>query len=326
MKQIPLTQGLWALVDDSDYEVVSQFTWHTAKRGKKLFYAETSVGYGETKRNIYLHRFLIPDSEEVHHKDGDGLNCQRFNLIAATRTTNSRGFIRKKSDTTSPYRGVCWKARDSRWEANIVEDKKQTYLGFFKYAHEAALAYDREAVRRWAEQASPNFRRVGREGRTTILMVGWGRSGKDAGAEILAELTGLRYGFSFSRAALPFMCEVLGQDEKTAWEERHNHRTTWKNHLDHLREGDETLLAEMALGHGEILAGLRDIKELEAVRKKSLFSHILWVHRPGIPPDPTTTFGPEDADEVIDNSGTLDEYRETLRQWAIKNHLCKSSV
>lgn len=318
MKEIVLTQGKLAQIDDSDFERVSRHCWTAIEKGK-TWYAKTRIGEGY----VYLHQFLLGDTSGlIDHWDQDGLNNQRANLRLATPSQNQANAPKREGDFSSPFKGVSWGKRDSKWEASINLQGKQ-FLGYFRFAHEAALAYDRAALRAWGDFSCLNFPRTLKGGRTTILMVGWGRSGKDAGAEILAELTGFRYGFSFSRAALPFMCEVLGQDEKTAWEERHNHRMTWKNHLDHLRRGDETLLAEMALCHGEILAGLRDIKELEAVRTKGLFSHILWVNRPGVPADPTTTFGPGDADEVIDNNGTLDEYKETLKRWAESKGLLK---
>lgn len=318
MREIPLTRGKVAQIDDGDWERVAPYSWVAGKRGR-TWYAQANIN----GTLWYLHRWIMGLTGGVDHRDRNGLNNQRDNLRPASWSQNQANRIKSEGDFSSSYKGVSWDPQTEKWRASANIAGRAKNLGRYIFAHEAALAYDRAAIEEWGEFACLNFPRSSRDERTTILMVGWGRSGKDSGAEILAHLTGLRYGFSFSRAALPFMCEFLGQDEKTAWEERHHHRMAWKSHLDHLRMGDETLLAEMALGCGEILAGLRDKKELLAVRAKGLFNYILWVNRPGIPPDPTTTFGPSYADEIIENVGTLDEYGEILKRWALSKGLIK---
>lgn len=149
-----------------------------------------------------------------------------------------------------------------------------------------------------------------------ILLCGHGRCGKDEGAMFLAKLTGLRYAGSFSWAALPYMAKILGQHPCQAWEQRHQNREKWKLELDFLRAVDQCYLAREVLKTGDIAAGLRDKKEIDAVRAEQLFDHIIWIDRPGTPVDPTVTFGPADCDEVIWNDGTLSEYHLALTGWA----------
>ncbi len=45
MKRIPLTQEKYALVDDSDFELVSRFKWY-ARKIHNIWYAQTSVSLG----------------------------------------------------------------------------------------------------------------------------------------------------------------------------------------------------------------------------------------------------------------------------------------
>lgn len=150
-----------------------------------------------------------------------------------------------------------------------------------------------------------------------ILFCGFGRAGKDTAAMYLAKITGLRYAGSFSWAALPHMAKFLGQHPCQAWEERHQNRQLWKDELDRLRSVDQCFLARRVIEEGDVAAGLRDKKEIDAVRIEGLFDHIIWIHRPGTPVDPTVTYTPEDCDSAIINSGTLEDFHVKIQNWAV---------
>lgn len=145
-----------------------------------------------------------------------------------------------------------------------------------------------------------------------ILFVGYGRAGKDEAAFYISSKTPLRYAGSFSWAALPHMANFLGLHPQVAWDTRSKHRETWKNELDRLRKTDQCFLARKVLATGEVTAGLRDKAEIDAVKAEKLFDHIIWIHRPGIPVDPTVTFGPQDCDFCLYNNGTLDDFHKLL--------------
>jgi len=81
MKQIPLTKGYFAQVDDEDFTKVNQFKWY-ASRGKKdpTFYAERGKRVNGKISIILLHRFVMGLTDpkiQVDHEDHDGLNCQQ---------------------------------------------------------------------------------------------------------------------------------------------------------------------------------------------------------------------------------------------------------
>lgn len=55
MREIKLTQGKVALVDDDMFDELNQFKW-IADRGRKTFYARRWNG----ERNIKMHHILLP--------------------------------------------------------------------------------------------------------------------------------------------------------------------------------------------------------------------------------------------------------------------------
>ena len=59
MKEIKLTQGKVALVDDCDYDVLRQYNWYAA-RYRKAFYAERTVPKpGGGQKTERMHRVVL---------------------------------------------------------------------------------------------------------------------------------------------------------------------------------------------------------------------------------------------------------------------------
>lgn len=98
MKTIPLSKNMVALVDDADYDFLSQWKWSASleSRGTKWYAIRWSrkSEHGEGKRfKIRMHRVLmgLPHKDEsvvVDHKDRNGLNNQRSNFELVTQTEN----------------------------------------------------------------------------------------------------------------------------------------------------------------------------------------------------------------------------------------------
>jgi len=160
MKQIPLTQGKFALVDDCDFERVNQFKWYAIRmnKGKELFYARRHITvYGKDKMQ-YLHRFLlgITNSKiKVDHKDGNGLNNIRSNIRLATQSQNlqNRG---SQNNSESKYKGVCFDNFTKSYRMQITINGK-TIRSRHKNEIDAAKEYDRMAKILHGEFANTNF-------------------------------------------------------------------------------------------------------------------------------------------------------------------------
>ena len=89
MKQISLTQGQFATVDDEDFEWLNQWTWHAVRRGRGLYYVERShsLGNGEYTE-IFMGRQILgleyKDGRRAEHINRDKLDNRRSNLKVVT--------------------------------------------------------------------------------------------------------------------------------------------------------------------------------------------------------------------------------------------------
>lgn len=153
MREITLTKGYVALVDDTDFDLASQYSWSADIR-RNTVYAQAYAGGGRAGfKKVTLHRLLMdaPPGQQVDHRDGNGLNCQRHNMRLCTDAQNkANGPKRSKY----PYKGI--RPNKNKWQAEISRPGKK-YLGLFATPEEAAHAYDQAALETYGEFARLNF-------------------------------------------------------------------------------------------------------------------------------------------------------------------------
>lgn len=159
-RKIPLTQGKFAIVDDEDYEFLSQQKWHTSKR-RGSYYAARATCINGKNRLIHMHRVILnpPPGMESDHINGDGLDNRRCNLRSCTHQDNIRN-RRKKAKASSRYKGVWWAKAGRKWRAGIWIKGKTKHLGRFTEEDEAARAYNVAAREHFGEFACLNVIRM----------------------------------------------------------------------------------------------------------------------------------------------------------------------
>lgn len=161
MKELPLSQGRVALVDDEDFEWLNQWKWSLNPTGKGYAYRGIYLGMvdGKTKLgHVAMHRLIMnaPNGLTVDHIDGNGLNNQRHNLRIATYAQNSVNSP-KRADSGNPYKGVFRVPNSPRWRVVIGGRGNITRSKPFDTPEEAAREYDRLARERYGDFAYLNF-------------------------------------------------------------------------------------------------------------------------------------------------------------------------
>lgn len=165
MKLIPVgSRGVFATVDDEDYDMISKFTWtlvewngiQYAKRKQRL----TDDPYPEYG-TISMHSLIMKNAVEVDHVDGNGLNNQKNNLREVTHAQNIQN-QRVQRRSKSGYRGVTYfpKAgkwlRKKPWRARIKVNGIDITLGYYATPEEAARRWNLAALDAWGEYARLN--------------------------------------------------------------------------------------------------------------------------------------------------------------------------
>lgn len=159
IKEIPLTQGKIALVDDIDFDFLNAFDWYAVKQQHENWYAvrkqKSVLGF---RKVIWMHREIMRASKgvEVDHINGSGLDNRRENLRTADDSENARN-RRRQSASKSGYKGVSWENGKRLWRAQIEVNKRNKHVGYFRNKEDAARAYDAAATKYFGEFAWVNF-------------------------------------------------------------------------------------------------------------------------------------------------------------------------
>ena|SRR5215472_11429516 len=149
MKEIALTKGSIAIVDDIDFHWLSQVKWYLDVQR----YAATDMfGGRRTKVKVHMHRLILlaPNTATVDHINHDTLDNRRANLRLATQSEQNGN--RLKFFGTSRFKGVHRRQDGRKWCAQC----HHVHLGSFESEIDAARAYNKAAQEYWGEYALLN--------------------------------------------------------------------------------------------------------------------------------------------------------------------------
>jgi HNH endonuclease len=154
-KEITLSQGKVAYVDDEDFAYLSQFHWFATK-GPHTWYARRKKSINGRQLGILMHREILdaPKGILVDHIDHDGLNNQRINLRLCSQAENQHN--QRLRCGTSKYKGVFQRGR-GKWHAQLRVNDLRLHLGDHDTEEDAARAYDAKAKEIFGVFAFLNF-------------------------------------------------------------------------------------------------------------------------------------------------------------------------
>lgn len=153
LKEIYLTQGKIALVDDEDYERLNIYKWSVRLNRNSSYqdqyYARRTVHENNKTHSIYMHREVLNVSRESnlcvdHINPVATLDNRKNNLRKATKSQNNAN-ARLRSDNKSGFRGV-YRLSSGKWRVMIRHNNKRISVGTFADKIVASQKYYEKAL------------------------------------------------------------------------------------------------------------------------------------------------------------------------------------
>lgn len=157
MKEIQLTQGKVALVDDDMYDYLMQWKWYANNLSGKFYAIRNHRENKKFVAQLLMHRFIMNPSKGlvVDHLNGNTLDNRKCNLRVCTYSQNSMNRI-KQINNNSGYKGVSWHKNHKIYESRIMSNGVNIHIGSFENIIDAARAYNDAAVKYHGEFAKLN--------------------------------------------------------------------------------------------------------------------------------------------------------------------------
>jgi hypothetical protein len=152
MHKVRLAGCFSCFVSVEDVDWAGDHKWHVQN------------GYAHNLKLGRMHRQIlarmtgqpVPKGMHTDHIDRDRLNNQRDNLRICTPAENLMNRPVQQNNT-GRFKGVSRERRSGGWLARIGYQNRSIYIGHYSSEMEAAMAYDREALKLYGEFASLNF-------------------------------------------------------------------------------------------------------------------------------------------------------------------------
>lgn len=148
-----------ALIDDSDYALVSQRKWRALRLRHNTYAVSSGPPHPKTGNTtmIYMHRLILgaKDGEEVDHEGHNGLDNRRAKIRLCTHLQNVGNQRKTTRARLSKYKGVTYDDRGF-WKAQIGRGGIKINLGSFRSERVAAAAYDIAARKQFGAFAHTN--------------------------------------------------------------------------------------------------------------------------------------------------------------------------
>lgn len=156
-----------------------------------------------------------------------------------------------------------------------------------------------------------------------IMVVGHARHGKDTVSEMLSKMYNLSFKGSSMLAAEKIMLQAFaakGIDHaydsvEDCFNDRSNHRVFWYDTISAFNSPDKAKMGRTFFASYDIYCGIRDWRELVAIKNEGLCNLTVWVDRTDhLPPEGEGSMRvkPWMADCILDNNGSLQDLRANI--------------
>lgn len=154
-REIQIANNKTALVDEDEFEYLSQWRWNHSKRPKpNLGYAVRMIQKnGVYLGSVYMHRAVLRVEEDgvvVDHINGNTLDNRKSNLRTCSQLEN-RLNSKMRGDNKSGFKGVHYSKINRNWVSQL-----RLSLGSFKTPEEAHAAYVSASEKLLGAFARPN--------------------------------------------------------------------------------------------------------------------------------------------------------------------------
>ena len=150
-----------------------------------------------------------------------------------------------------------------------------------------------------------------------LLVIGYGRHGKDTVSEILSEVYNLSFESSSKFCSKLFIYDALKdkygyKSEVECYADRHNHRQEWYEAICDYNKSDPSRLGKEMLIEYDVYCGLRNKREFQSLKNVQAYDYAIWVDRSDHLPaesKESNTLEQWMADYTIDNNGSLKDLK-----------------
>ena len=146
-----------AVILCSDFERLSKFDYYLTGGGN----GSIRRTFGSGSSGMLMHVTLAADVMQkplgrFDHKDLDTFNNVPSNLRECSSSQNMMNRDKFRKNSSSKYKGVSFYKSSGKWHAKITANKKVYHLGDYILETDAALAYNKAAIKYHGEFARLN--------------------------------------------------------------------------------------------------------------------------------------------------------------------------
>ena len=144
--------------DEKDKKLIDSLNLRIDRSGYISHYVNASKKMNRVRVDKKLHRLILGINDRtvfVDHINGDILDNRRCNLRLCNNSQNTKNRKKHKNGNLR-YKGITEEKRYGGYVAKISVNYKRLYLGRYETQEEAALAYNRAAIKHHGEFARIN--------------------------------------------------------------------------------------------------------------------------------------------------------------------------